>query len=289
MNFLPTHHVRPLSQPYVREISYVNDYGPPPVEFFDRTQDHLIQMYHALLGWQWSRDKEDFVLTTERLGSTTHMASFSIVRNEPLGAGLALSNMVTAGQGEHGVVRGSAVSAIDPYFFEVQNGAWRIGTEDYLITAKVYCVRRSVIDPVDRGGFWIGAGPPLGADGNFYPGLVGGSGHANWHAWVKHDDDTLARFYDTGIPFLTSEEMPDQTRRAWNTIHIGRENGTVRFWINGVLAKLTNFNLVAKPGVRNTASLRDMRCYFKTNRSGGGSTSDGFYMDYFTRWARRPS
>lgn len=284
MNFLPTHHVLPRAQPFSRENTYVDLIGPPPVEFFDRTQDHLAQYVHARTGWKWSCEQEEF--TTTLFPSNTKMASFTIVRNDVLGGGLAISNMTTGVQGEHGVVRGAAISAIMPYFFEAQTGCWRVGTEDFLVTFKVYCVRRSVIDQVVDGGFWIGCGPPIGADGNAYPAIVGGSGLANWYIRTA-TDTSIVRFYDTGIPFLTSEEMPDQTRRAWNTLQICRINGTLRFYINSALARLTGFGLTNSEGVRFTASLRDMRGYFKTQRSGGGLTSDGFYMDYFSRWARR--
>jgi hypothetical protein len=284
MNFLPTNQVLPRAQPFSREISYVNGAGPPPVEFFDRTQDHLAQFVHARLGWDWSAEREEF--TTPIYPLTQYAASMFIARNEPLGAGLALANMTTGWQGEEGVLKGSAASAIDPYFFEMRSNSWNIGTQDFLVTCKVYCVRRSVIEMVRNAGIWIGCGPQVGAGATAYPALVGGSDLVNWHAWA-HPDGRDPLFFDTGIPFLTSEEMPDQTRRAWNTVQISRINGSLRFFINGALARLTGYDFVGKEGLRFTRALSDFRLLFKTNRSGPGSTSDGFYMDYFSRWAKR--
>lgn len=291
MNFIPLSTTHPTRRPFVRELSYVDLKGPPPVEFFDGVQDHMGALFHGRLGWAWSVHREDF---DAEFYPANKMGIFSVFN---FAAGLTLSAAppgLPIIQGEHGVWRG--ISGAFDYDVTLTEHANWVGTKDFLVSAKVLCLNSRDIDIVDREGFWVGCGLRVSTaagdvtDGipNAYPALCGGAGTANWQVWCPPAAGKVGLFYDTGIPFLDSQNtQPDQVRRAWHVLQISRLGGVMRFFVDGRLARLTGNGLSGAEGIYYPADLRAMRRFFRCKRRFLGLANTGFYIDFFHRLCRR--
>lgn len=275
----------PAHKPYSSGFPFVDGKGPVPYEFFDETQDHLGVLAHAGTGWAWSRDVEDFngeVYPVGFLGQLTMI-------NLPVGAGLSLTPMsVLNFQGEHGVWRG--LSGVAQWDFTLQSNACHVGTQDFLISAKVLCLARANLDPVDSFGFWLGCGPKVGAgvDPPRYPAICGGGDKANWQIYAAPAEGQAGVYFDTGIPFHDSlGTMPDTVQRAWHVLQISRVGGAFRFFINGRLIRLNGNGLTDREGIYYPTSLPEVRRFFRTRRWRAGPINEGFLVDFFHRLCRR--
>lgn len=276
MIFLPVTTTIPIRKPFVRCPSFVDGKGPPPVEFFEETQQHLSAYFHGKLGWEWSLCREDF-------DGATYPANY-IGAFKYNNAGAATVGVLPSldFQGEHGVWR--VIAPVFPFEFTMHTAPCHVGTNDLLLSAKVLCLDRTDIDPVATRGFWVGSGDPAAS----YPAICGGSDFDNWQVFTPEAIGQPPRFYDTGIPFYDSRNtMPDQVMRAWHVLQISRCAGVWRFFINGRLARLTGNGLTAAEGVYYPQSLDAVQRWFRIRRWALGAVTTGAYLDWFSMMAKR--
>jgi hypothetical protein len=271
MTFLPITTTLPNRKPFVRCPSFVDGKGPPPVEFFDESQDHLRAYFHGALGWEWSINREDF---DSPVYPANYLGDFRYVN---AGFGVTLSVLPSLDfQGEHAVWRG--IAGVLPYEFTMQTNGCYVGTGDLLLSCKVLCLNKQDIDTVGLKGFWVGCGDPAGG----YPAFAGGSDFDNWQVFMPPAIGEPPALFDTGIPFYDSQNtMPDQVMRAWHVLQISRNAGVWRYFVNGKLARLTGNGLTNAEGIYYPQSLTEARRYFKIRRWAGGLGTSGFYIDRY--------
>lgn len=288
MNFFPINRTHPMQKPYSGGMRFFDGKPPAPLEFFDETQDHLAALFHAQVGWQWSIHREDFDNYTY---PANYLGVFA-VDNQPLGAGLTLvpfSPPIASPpsfQGEHGVWY--LQSGIGQFDTTLTTARANIGTQDFLISAKVCLINRAQLDPVATYGLWVGCGERLGPDAVYYPSLCCGADTTNWQAWCPPADGQPGQLFDTGIAVQDSTTLSDATgTRAWTVLQICRVGGVVRFFINGALARLTGGDLASAEGIYYPAVLSQFHRRLHTRRWFVGLANTGIYIDYMHRFCRR--
>ncbi len=287
MNFFPIHRTHPLQKPYSGGMRFRDNLPPAPLEFYDETQDHLAALFHARVGWEWSAHREDLDNYTYPSG---YLGVFR-VDNQPLGAGLSLTPFSPAigpaptFQGEHGVWY--LKSGIGQFDTTLTSNLLNIGTQDFLISAKVCLINRAQLDPVATFGFWLGCGERLGPDVVYYPALCCGADTPNWQAWCPPADGEPGQLFDTGIAVQDSTTLSDNYQRAWHVLQICRVDGVVRFFVNGALARLTGGDLVSAEGIYYPATLGRFQRYLHTRRWFVGLANTGLYIDYVHQLCRR--
>ena len=241
----------PQRKPFVRSHTFVDGVGPPPYSFFDETQDHLGALYHAALGWKWSLDSDEFTETGARPGFLGRMRLSSGT------AGITVAPKTTGlGFGEHGVWE--ARSGAGAFTLRAGSSGISLGG-DFLVTAKVMLFGR---DRLDLGGFAVGV-----AGGEF----LAGSDSPNWRVSYVTESGAIA-FDDTDIPVL------DDT---WYRLQVSRVAGSIRWHVNGQLARVGG-----REGVRSPRQL-DTDKLLLAIRSAPGPAGDGFAIDSFHLLAER--
>lgn len=288
----------PLAFPYVR----IKDYDPQtggllsPVvtatEFYNPTQDELINLYHGHIGYVASIVTDDFetesaglvgVVAGGRFGkshlvkTSTNSQAFSIPdpqdRLPPLAPGAALS------VGDQGVWRINT-PADSGFDFEVQDASAFIGTGQFLLSCKVRLGNRAhmgpVIDPP-------GAPPPqnqgliigLSTRETSLPAFLAGSNKPNWQCWANNV------LTDSGVAIDPAPGQPP----TWFWLFIGRKaDNTVRWYIKKPTDPLPVLVNSQVWGASFTEGRRYLRFLDNTNLAVKGDFLD---IDFFARAASR--
>lgn len=255
-------------KPFVRDISFIDNEGPPPYLFFDETQDHLGAMQHCMSGWRWSCAREDFNAPAYPID---HLGEFEVTRN----LGLTLAPVLAPDEGTYGAWQGTSGGA--PYVFKMAS-AHCLLTGDFIFSARVWNKSRGRLDPVTGidPGFYVGTGVRQGYVGfPFCPGFAGGDTTGNWY--VVFDSSAIegaggATAVETDQPFL------DET---WYTLQITRCRGAIRWFING-----RPIRVMGLEGIYMPDALKAQRA-FETTRFKVGPANDGFKIDFFHRICER--
>lgn len=248
----------PQRKPFVRSHTFIDDVGSPPYSFFDETQDHLGGLAHALVGWKWTLDADDFVSATVEpnfLGDRMRVTSTSgVVTVAPKTTGLE--------HAEHGVWTVTGDAAAWNYSAALQE----ISLDgDFLFTAKVAIVDPTDLDTLLNGGFQVTTAnsfsPP--APCGFYT----GSDKSTW--WVGYPAASTgpSTFSDTGVAVEANR---------WYRLQISRVKGAVRWFINGRLCLVEGL-----PGVYAPYSYTSGWKQVGASRRKVGIANNGFAIDCF--------
>ncbi|TXH42066.1 MAG: hypothetical protein E6Q97_36265 [Desulfurellales bacterium] len=268
-NTLLTRSTHPIRKPYVRDASFIDGIGPPPFGFFDETQDHLGAYFHALLGWRYSADCDEF---TEASAPINYLGRMRISDTFGCAEAPATSN---ATLGEHGVW--SVLSFTSDFRLAAQGASVSLDG-DFLFTAKVKIVNRGRLETVSSHGFMAAIGSLAETTPHQF---VAGSDQENWAIQAPVVGGGGVEVYSTDVPVVDG---------AWYRLQISRVAGAIRWFINGLPIVLRS----ADPDLNGLTGQYYpdrivARKFLYVARSVPGPANDGFYVDSCHLYAERLS
>lgn len=246
----------PQRQPYVRAVSFVDTKGPPPFDYYDQFQDHFAALAGARAGRSHSLDSDEF---TEAWFRSGYFGQMFIDRN--IGGMTVAPDAMPDEIGIHGAA--SALSGVAGFSFAIRSGEFQLDA-DFLLTVKVKLVNPQSLNSALAGGFVASVGDAfLGTP--HPPGFAAGGDTQTWRLVYALDGTSPRLLYDTGIPCLPG---------VWYRLQVSRINGAVRWFVNGINARLNGLE-----GIYYPVALPGAKKWIEINRSAPGAANEGMIMD----------
>lgn len=236
----------PIAYPFVRYATF-SPLGPSIGSLFlNQTEDALGDLYGALLG------RSAMLVCDEFLEPSFAPGAFGKLRvitntNGVFSCALAPSAGPDPGLG---VWSALPVRAATAFHFQAADPQLDQSTRDFLFSARVMIVRRSILESVANSGFSVGI-----VSGAEVVAIRCGSGSFFWN--VVAGATTVA----------TQATVTDG---AWVDLQLCRISGVVTAYINGALVATVNY------ATGFPQAQRHLRC-----RSPQADAGEGYFIDYF--------